>query len=111
MKYHNIDPSILQDHKFSFPLSFSSNDNHLSEIVIGVYEEQDGYYTDFVVSGLAEYPLSNFTHVALVPKNNMSLEERLRFVVEDYILEGGGNCNLSGKWIGRSGEQCIDIRK
>lgn len=92
MKFYNLyEGTTTVDRKFSFPLAFVENNGR---IVIGEYEWGEGWHTDWVIAGGNTYSLDEFAKVALVPSPDMTLEQKLQFLIEDHVLAHGGYINL-----------------
>jgi GDP-D-mannose dehydratase len=79
------------ERKFSFPLAFVEANGRM---LIGKYEWRQGRDTDWVISGGDTYRLDEFVKVALVPLPDMTLDQKLQFLIEDHVLEHGGYINL-----------------
>lgn len=92
MKFYDIfAKTTTVDRNFSFPLAFVEENGRM---VIGYHEWRQGRHTDWVISGRETYSLDEFSKVALVPPPDMSLKQKLQFLIEDHVLEHGGYMNL-----------------
>ncbi len=92
MKFYNLYVGTTTvDRKFSFPLAFVEANGR---IIIGEYEWRQGRDTDWVISGGYTYRLDEFSKVALVPHPDMTLEQKLQFLIEDHVLEHGDYITL-----------------
>ena len=92
MKFYELTPEraqIIETTSFQFPLIFLDD---IGDIFIGKYEWRQGRSTDWIVtsSGNAEF-MWEYTKVGIFAPVQETLEQKLKYLAADYVLENGGS--------------------
>lgn len=95
MKFYELTPErirILETTAFPYQLMFV---DETGNIVVGKYEWRKGRNTDWIMtaSGYAEN-MRDYTKVGVFAPVQETLEQKLKYLAADYVLENGGSVLL-----------------